>query len=61
LQRKEGRSLLLRGYNGYPYALCVSINEVVVHGMPSERILEEGDIIGLDFGVYYQGFLAMRQ
>jgi methionyl aminopeptidase len=36
----------------------VSVNEVVVHGMPSERILEEGDIVGLDFGVCYQGFFG---
>nr|HPL95990.1 type I methionyl aminopeptidase [Smithellaceae bacterium] len=45
-----------KGYRGYPYALCASINEEVVHGMPSKRVLMEGDIIGLDFGVYYQGF-----
>ncbi len=55
---KRGAQPAFKGYNGYPYALCVSINEVVVHGMPSERILEEGDIIGLDFGVYYQGFFG---
>ncbi|MEN6433276.1 MAG: type I methionyl aminopeptidase [Smithella sp.] len=55
---KRGAKPAFKGYNGYPYALCVSVNEVVVHGMPSERILEEGDIVGLDFGVCYQGFFG---
>lgn len=45
-----------KGYRGYPFSLCTSVNDEVVHGMPSKRILVEGDIIGLDFGVYYQGF-----
>ena len=44
-----------RGYNGYPTALCVSINEEVVHGIPSERKLKTGDIVGLDLGIYYKG------
>jgi methionyl aminopeptidase len=55
---RRGAKPAFKGYNGYPYALCVSVNEVVVHGMPSERILEEGDIVGLDFGVCYQGFFG---
>lgn len=58
IAEKRGAKPAFKGYNGYPYALCVSINEVVVHGMPSERILDEGDIVGLDFGVYYQGFFG---
>jgi len=45
-----------KGYNGFPYALCVSVNEEVVHGMPSERVLKEGDIVSLDFGAIYKGF-----
>lgn len=53
---KRGAMPAFKGYRGYPYALCASINEEVVHGMPSKRVLLEGDIIGLDFGVYYQGF-----
>jgi methionyl aminopeptidase len=40
----------------YPYTLCASVNEEIVHGMPSKRALKEGDIIGLDFGVVYEGF-----
>jgi methionyl aminopeptidase len=58
IAEKRGAKPAFKGYNGYPFALCVSVNEVVVHGMPSDRILEEGDIIGLDFGVYYQGFFG---
>jgi methionyl aminopeptidase len=45
-----------KGYNGYPYCLCVSINEEVVHGMPGERVLRENDIVSLDFGTRYDGF-----
>jgi methionyl aminopeptidase len=41
---------------GYPFSLCTSVNEEVVHGLPSDRVLVEGDIISLDFGVYYQGY-----
>ncbi len=40
----------------YPRALCTSINEEIVHGIPSDRALKEGDIVGLDFGVIYNGF-----
>jgi methionyl aminopeptidase len=45
-----------KGYNGYPYCLCVSINDEVVHGMPGERILRDSDIVSLDFGTRYDGF-----
>lgn len=45
-------------YNGYPASICASIDEVVVHGIPSDRKLEEGQIIGLDVGVCLNGFHA---
>ena len=49
-----------KGYNVagrvFPRCLCVSINEEIVHGIPSNRALREGDIVGLDFGVIYSGF-----
>lgn len=45
-----------KGYNGYPAALCTSVNEEVVHGIPSNRVLKEGDILSLDFGAIYDGF-----
>ncbi len=45
-----------KGYRGYPASVCTSINEQVVHGIPSSSKLKEGDIISLDIGVYYKGF-----
>ena len=53
---KRGAKPAFKGYRGYPYSLCTSVNEEVVHGMPSVRVLKEGDIVGLDFGVCCQGF-----
>jgi len=43
-------------YNGFPATLCVSINEEIVHGLPSERKLKDGDLVKLDLGVLYKGF-----
>ena len=45
-----------KGYNGFPSTLCISVNEVVVHGFPSEYELIDGDIISVDCGVKYKGF-----
>jgi methionyl aminopeptidase len=45
-----------KNYEGYPKSTCISINEVVVHGIPSERKLKEGDIVSVDLGVIYKGF-----
>ncbi len=45
-----------KGYRGYPGSLCASINEEVVHGIPGNRELKEGDIVGLDFGVFFNGY-----
>jgi methionyl aminopeptidase len=53
---KKGAKPAFKGYRGYPFSLCASINEQVIHGLPSERVLREGDIVGLDFGVYYHGY-----
>ncbi len=47
-----------KGYHGFPASLCTSVNEQVVHGIPNQRVLKDGDIVGLDFGVVYQGFYA---
>jgi len=47
-----------KGYSGFPYSLCCSVNEQVVHGMPSTRVLVSGDIVSLDFGVVYGGFFG---
>ncbi len=45
-----------KGYHGYPATLCTSINEEVVHGIPSERKLKKGDIIGIDVGTFKDGY-----
>jgi methionyl aminopeptidase len=45
-----------KGYSGYPAALCTSVNEEVVHGIPSSRALKEGDIVSLDFGVIFDDY-----
>jgi len=47
-----------KGYEGFPSALCASVNNVVVHGVPSEYELKEGDILSLDLGIKYKGFFA---
>ncbi|MFQ5882610.1 MAG: type I methionyl aminopeptidase [Candidatus Methylomirabilales bacterium] len=45
-----------KGYRGYPFTLCTSVNEEVVHGFPSERRLEEGDLLSLDLGAIVEGY-----
>jgi len=45
-----------KGYGGYPYSLCCSVNEQVVHGMPTGRELVDGDILSIDFGVVFDGY-----
>lgn len=47
-----------KGYQGYPSTICASVNEQVVHGLPGERQLQNGDIIGIDIGVKVQGFFS---
>jgi methionyl aminopeptidase len=44
------------GYGGYPAALCVSVNNEVVHGLPTDTIINKGDLVSLDMGVEYEGF-----
>jgi methionyl aminopeptidase len=45
-----------KGYRGFPYSLCASVNEQVVHGFPTGHPLKEGDILSIDFGVYHDGY-----
>lgn len=47
-----------KGYRNFPATLCISINQVVVHGIPNHYVLAEGDIISIDCGVYFEGFHA---
>lgn len=58
LARLGGEPVFL-GYQGYPDVICISVNDEVVHGIPSEkRILQTGDLVGLDFGVKYKGMVT---
>ncbi len=52
----RGAKAAFLGYNGFPGAICTSVNEEVVHGIPSKRVLQEGDIIKIDIGTYIHGF-----
>jgi methionyl aminopeptidase len=54
--RKMGGIPSFKGYHGYPANLCVSINEEIVHGIPGERLIQEGDLVSLDLGAIYQGY-----
>jgi len=54
--KKLGAKPSFKGYHGFPANLCVSVNDEIVHGIPGERVLKEGDIVSLDFGSIYDGF-----
>lgn len=47
-----------RGYSGYPADSCISVNDELVHGIPSRRVLNEGDIVSIDLGVMYKGYIT---
>jgi methionyl aminopeptidase len=54
--REVGAQAAFKGYRGYPCCLCASVNEEIIHGIPSDRRLKEGDILGLDLGVIVDGY-----
>ena len=51
-----GAKPAFKGYRGFPANLCVSVNDEIVHGIPGERVLDEGDIVSLDIGAIFKGF-----
>jgi methionyl aminopeptidase len=55
---QHGAEPAFKGYRGFPKALCTSINQQVVHGIPGDYELKDGDIVGLDFGVLYRGYFG---
>jgi methionyl aminopeptidase len=57
LNRLGGKPAFL-GYQGFPDVICISINDEIVHGIPGSRVLKDGDIVGLDFGVNYNGMIT---
>ena len=54
--RKQGAVPSFLHYNGYPASVCISVNDVVIHGIPDHRVLQEGDIVSVDVGAYIGGF-----
>lgn len=55
---RENTLPAFKGYKGFPATICTSINEEIVHGLPGERALNDGDIISLDLGINYQGYFS---
>ena len=55
---REQATLAFKGYKGYPANMCISINEEVVHGIPSQKKIKSGDIVSLDLGIAHQGYFA---
>jgi methionyl aminopeptidase len=51
---RQGASSSFKGYRGFPANLCVSVNDEVVHGIPGDRVLREGDIVSLDIGAIFE-------
>jgi methionyl aminopeptidase len=47
-----------KGYNGFPASICISINEEIVHGIPGDKRIKDGDIVSIDFGVIYKGMVG---
>jgi len=58
VMRKYGAESAFLGYRGYPAAICVSVNECVVHGIPGSRRILLGDIVSLDVGIRFEGFIG---
>jgi methionyl aminopeptidase len=56
--KKQGAYPAFKGYRGFPASVCVSVNEEVVHGIPGERIIKEGEIVSVDVGVFKDGYYA---
>ena len=54
--RSQGATPSFKGYNGFTGSVCASVNEELVHGIPGKRVLNDGDIISIDIGAYYNGY-----
>lgn len=56
--KKRSVEAAFLGYNNFPASICISVNDEIVHGLPGSRIIQEGDLVGLDFGVNYKGMIT---
>lgn len=54
----QGNLPSFKGYRGFPASACISVNDEVVHGLPGDRVIEDGDIVGVDIGLIRQGWHA---
>ncbi len=55
---RHGVAPTFLGYHGYPATVCVSVNEEIVHGIPGKRVIQDGDVVSVDLGCTYKGFVA---
>ena len=55
---RSGATPTFKGYRGFPATICASVNEEIVHGIPSKRVIKEGDIVKVDVGATYQGLIG---
>ena len=55
---KNGAKPTFLGYGGFPASVCLSVNEEVIHGIPGQRVIQEGDIVSVDVGATYKGFVG---
>ena len=55
---KSGAKPTFLGYGGFPGSACVSVNDEIIHGIPGKRVIREGDIVSLDLGATYMGFVG---
>jgi methionyl aminopeptidase len=56
--RERGGVPTFKGYHGFPASICASVNEVVVHGIPGDRVLRDGDILSIDIGTTFEGYVS---
>lgn len=54
--RNHGAAPSFKGYHGFKHTLCISVNEEIVHGIPGNRVIKDGDVVSIDCGVYMNGF-----
>ena len=58
LLRQRGATPVFKGYHGFPASICASVNDEIVHGIPGDRVLQEGDTISVDVGARFKGFVG---
>ena len=56
--KHKGMEAAFKGFSGYPAACCVSVNEEVIHGIPSQKLINDGDVVSIDLGIKYKGLFV---